>query len=192
MIAAEADLHALLERLEYLGARRIRHSGRSLFDHLVGTFRLLDTWSCPRNVCIAGLFHSVYGTNVFVPGARIDAVRESLSQWIGADAERLVHLFSVSSRPRALLDAIDRREITDRFTGERIPVDDLSLRGLLVIECANLMEQGDGLRFLPQLMTRLSAGAVDLLSERVPCAVAEYLARRTQVDEAVGGTVSHA
>ena len=48
-----------------LDANKTRHSGRTLFDHLKGVHDLLRDWDNEYHVCIAGLFHSIYGTNTF-------------------------------------------------------------------------------------------------------------------------------
>ena len=48
-----------------LDANKTRHSGRTLFDHLKGVHDLLRDWDNEHHVCMAGLFHSIYGTNTF-------------------------------------------------------------------------------------------------------------------------------
>ena len=70
---------AFQDRLEQLGTHAIGHSERTLLDHLSGTCRLLESWSCPHTVCVAGLFHSVYGTSSFDRGRRTRAARETLA-----------------------------------------------------------------------------------------------------------------
>ena len=41
------------------------HSGRVLIDHLTATYSLLKDWGNSEPVCMAGLFHSIYGTHFF-------------------------------------------------------------------------------------------------------------------------------
>lgn len=48
--------------IEQLRVQDVHHSGRTFFAHLKGTHDLLRDWGNPEPVCIAGLFHSIYGT----------------------------------------------------------------------------------------------------------------------------------
>lgn len=83
------DLIGLLVRL---GAAEIPHSGATLLDHLVGTYDLLLDWGAPDATCVAGLFHSVYGTPRFKQVLTDD--RELIKDAIGPEAESLVWKFS--------------------------------------------------------------------------------------------------
>jgi hypothetical protein len=98
--------------------RGARHSGRAFFDHLKGTHDLLRDWGNPEYVCVAGLFHSIYGTQYFKHRCLPLNRRNELASLIGADAERLVYEFCTQ----------DRNCLTDPQ--------------LLEIEAANLIEQG--------------------------------------------------
>lgn len=116
--------------LERLGAADVKHSGRTLLGHLLGTWRLLNREAEPEPVCLAGLYHSVYGTKFFT-SALLDGdaagSRARVCAVIGEEAEHLVHLFCSLDRPRVL--------VLGGFAGpERAD--------LLTIELANLLEQG--------------------------------------------------
>lgn len=131
---------------ECLRTDRVGHSGRTLYDHLLGTYRLLRQWGAPDDVCFAGLFHSVYGTNAF-KHCSMDAGnsnhRGALRAIIGQRAERLAYLFCTCDRPRALLDAYEQF----RHTGAQMVIPGClaeELKDLLEIEAANLLEQGLG------------------------------------------------
>lgn len=104
------------------------HSERSLYDHLLGTWTLLDRWDHPDTLCSAGLFHSIYGVqNRYVRADRFGR-RDAIRAVIGEPAERLVYLFC--SLPRG------------SYLGERpgsINADEQ--RALIEIEVANLLEQ---------------------------------------------------
>ena len=41
------------------------HSGRLRSDHLINVYRLLKEEGYSEEVCDAGLFHSIYGTEVY-------------------------------------------------------------------------------------------------------------------------------
>lgn len=103
-----------------------RHSRRTFYQHLKGVHDLLRDWGNPEPVCIAGLFHSVYGT----PSYRHKVVRsrKELQQLVGHEVENLVYAFCNT----------DRRYFTDPRLHE--------------IEAANLVEQKS---ISPQARARL-------------------------------------
>jgi hypothetical protein len=142
------DLHR--EFLISLGTQQTPHSGRSLFEHLKGTYDLLRDWDNEHHVCDAGLFHSIYGTKTFKHQSMTD--RGELIKLIGVRAELLVHYFATKDRPffNSFLD--------DEFSYE----DKKKIRrNLLEIEAANLLEQGGNTGTLRKLagMRELSNGA---------------------------------
>jgi hypothetical protein len=134
------DFHR--EFLISLGAQQTPHSGRSLFEHLKGTYDLLRDWDNEHHVCIAGLFHSIYGTKTFKHQSMTD--RGELIKLIGVKAELLVHYFATKDRP--LFNSIEDKDVR---------------RNLLEIEAANLLEQGGNANTLRKLagMRELSNGA---------------------------------
>src|SRR5438552_14336568 len=84
---------AMLEILRQSGAMQTPHSGRNLFDHLLGTYQLLQSWGNPPSISLGGLFHSIYGTNVFTHQSLMPAQRPSLQAIIGHEAEHLAWRF---------------------------------------------------------------------------------------------------
>jgi hypothetical protein len=147
--------------LDDIGASKVRHSGATLLTHLVGTHELLRQWGCPDHVCLAGLFHSIYGTNVFEHKLmdRDRYSRERLWDLIGSHAEELVYLFATSDRPRAWFDG----SLDDS-------VGTPTLRKLREIEAANLLEQSSMSRWLGNLM------GCDI-NENAKLAIAEHIKR---------------
>lgn len=122
----------------------IRHGTRTLYEHLKGTHRLLWEHGRPEYVCLAGLFHSIYGTNIFKPQAASTNDRRDVIVLIGQRSERLAHIFCSIDRPRALISeaSLDPPySIEDRFGGEDFKLEPRDLYDLLSIELANLMEQ---------------------------------------------------
>lgn len=125
------------------GADERRHSGRTLLEHLEGTYRLMKLWRCEDYLCFAGLFHSVYGTSGFANACVPEGQRHAVSRLIGDAAERLVYLFSIAQRPHGLLYAGATLRIQNRVSGANVAVSQAQARNLVAIECANLAEQGD-------------------------------------------------
>ena len=69
----------------------IEHSGISLASHLLGVYSFLRLAKAPEYVCLAGLFHSIYGTEFYDADIKID--RTFVKVYIGKEAEELVFLF---------------------------------------------------------------------------------------------------
>ena len=140
----------LRDFLMSLDANKTRHSGRTLFDHLKGVHDLLRDWDNPQHVCLAGLFHSIYGTKTFKHQSMSD--RGELIKMIGVPAELLVHYFSTKDRP--FFNSFLEDKLYD-FNNKKIR------RNLIEIEAANLLEQGGNINTLRKLATmrELSNGA---------------------------------
>lgn len=105
------------------GANENSHSGRNLMEHLVGTAELLVEWGCDKSVVLAGLCHSIYGTDSYHTVTIDPSKREDVRSLIGEKAEELAWQFGHRKNPR-IISFIENKE-TD----------------LVVIECANLIEQ---------------------------------------------------
>jgi hypothetical protein len=168
----------LAEFLEAAGAVGIGHSGRTLADHLLGTFDLLDAWGCRPDACVAGGLHSIHGTNAFAAQCIAGSDRDAVAALVGADAFRLVELFHRIDRPKAILEGIATGRLADRFSGEAVPVQRSELEDLLAIECANLVEQGAH----GGLLRGLSRLAPDMLDAILPAGVVRGLAAHGLAD----------
>ncbi len=140
-----ARIHSILSLIA--PSTRLNHSGSSLWNHLLGTFEIMTAWGAKSDQCIAGLIHSIYGTQYFrTPVASITA-RESVSKVVGVRAERLAYLFCVVDRP-ALRRAVtclrgERGVVTLPRSRNASPLR-LSaslLRDLRLIDLANESEQ---------------------------------------------------
>ena len=130
---------ALLDRVPVKG---IEHFGRPFKEHLIGTHDLLDEWQNPKHVCLAGLFHSVYGTKSFLPAALSTASRDEVRSLIGEEAEALVFVFGMSDRKRLLLEnQSPPYRWVDHRTGEQTQIDEQFLNSLVEMEVANFIEQ---------------------------------------------------
>jgi len=145
------DLSELTDFLRAKGAEQFQHANNStLYEHLSATMQILNHWGQSSCVQTAGLFHSIYSTDVYskqlVPLTR----RQEVQAVIGASAERLVYLFCTLSR-RAFfqqLQSCDRvpvngLEITlhcsDKGLRERVSREEVL--SLIVLHMANEAEQ---------------------------------------------------
>jgi len=131
-----------IKLLDQIPIDATRHFGRPLRQHLIGTHDLLDRWGASSSVCMAGLFHSVYGTKTFQIATLTTGSREYVRGLIGEYSELLVFIFGMSDRKRLLLD--NRSEPyawIDHQTGEKAGLPADTLNDLVEIEVANFLEQ---------------------------------------------------
>ena len=83
-----------------VGTKNQPHGQKTLYDHLVGTWKILKEWECSRDICNAGLFHSIYGTQVYLPCTIPVKNRKVVQNLIGETAENLVYLFHITPPDR--------------------------------------------------------------------------------------------
>jgi hypothetical protein len=129
-------LHELDILLTTLGTQQTKHSGRTLKKHLWGTFKILADKGYPKEVCLGGLFHSIYGTNFFNTQTTLD--RELVKSAIGEQAEYYAYVFSNLSRPECW--KVNGNKLPTRNNTE-IEVLEQDQQALKAIEDANLEEQ---------------------------------------------------
>ena len=113
--------------LEKIGTNEIPHGEGTLLDHLVGVSEILKEMNALEYVQDAGLFHSIYGIDIF--HHQIWSDRQVVQDLIGEQAEHLVYLFYVLDRD------IDRQiEIS--------VIEDKQIRGdLMLMDFANNEER---------------------------------------------------
>jgi hypothetical protein len=173
----------ILSLLSDLQTAEWGHTGSSLQSHLRGTHDLLESWGNPSHVCLAGLFHSVYGTQSYKLQSVALARRELIRGAIGEDAELLVYLFCVAERDTFFSEANKPKpQLFDRVHQQTVKVSAANLRALIEIEVANYVE------FLPRTaMTRIELkrfsakieSAKEILSPRAYEAVTRSLSEKT-------------
>lgn len=138
------DLDRLRSYLDGIGLADVQHTHVDLLSHLAGTYRELARLNLPEHVALAGLFHSVYGTEGFprqsVPLARRDEVRDL----IGSEAEQLAYRYCAMSYD-SLQRSVDEGQplLEDRFTGEPMNLPRSAFDKLLWIKLTDAVEQAD-------------------------------------------------
>jgi len=163
------DFDALVQVLADYGADNLGHTSRVLLTHLKGVYSLLKEWDNSPSLCLAGLFHSVYGTTFFKNVTIMVSERDKLRDLLGDYGEWLVYLFCACDRghlvrqmrektifpaknhieeeggacckPR-LRDGKDTKyELKDRFADEVVTLDWDTFRDLMELVLANWAEQ---------------------------------------------------
>jgi hypothetical protein len=137
-----ASRERALARLLAFGADGFAHHVGSLAEHLQRTERILRAWGGREALCLAGLYHSVYGsegiTGALVP---LDA-RGAVVRIIGAEAEALVYRFGACARdvfhPR--IGTVDELRFADRFTGDEYAIGRQALADFCEMTIANELD----------------------------------------------------
>ncbi|MEV6598629.1 DUF6817 domain-containing protein [Actinoplanes sp. NPDC051346] len=138
-MAGDADKIAFLRQH---GTGELAHSDASLLDHLCGVRDLLASWGCGTALCDAGLFHSVYGTEIFPTGAVPPELRPAVRELIGDEAETLAYLFGAVTRTSLFDAAFDGAPfLLESRDGEYLAVTDEQYSGLAALTVANWLEQ---------------------------------------------------
>ncbi len=127
-----------------IGADRIEHTEKGYLAHAIGIHNDLKSWGCDDEVCRAGMYHSIYGTEFFqrftFPVERRDEVR----QIIGERAERLAYCNCAMDRG-SFDAAVERDEppyrFRDRLTGEEIELSAKDFNDLCTIHLCDWLEQ---------------------------------------------------
>jgi hypothetical protein len=117
----ETDFKRLTKFLVGLGVEEVEHTNKSYLAHLIGVYRFMEARGCSEELCRAGMFHSIYGTELFQRfGLPLDR-RPEVRRLIGDRAERLAYLncaMDRSSFDQALEQPEGPYSVRDRLTGE--------------------------------------------------------------------------
>ena len=140
----DPEYRRMVDFLVGLGTDSVPHSGdKGFLAHLIGVYRDLESWGCDRDVCRAGLFHSIYGTELFRKfGLELDR-RDEVRQLIGERAERMAFVNCVMDRSSfdRLIPSNGPYHIIDRLSGETIELDEQDFHDLCVVHLCDWLEQ---------------------------------------------------
>src|SRR5271168_1645011 len=118
-----ADFKRLTNFLVDLGIEKVGHSSKTYLAHLIGVHRFMHDAGCTEELCRAGMFHSIYGTQLFQGFTLPTSRRPDVRNLIGDRAERLAYLNCAMDRPtfdHALEQADEPYRFRDRLTGEEV------------------------------------------------------------------------
>lgn len=137
------DFKRLTDFLVKLGVEKIDHTQKTYLGHLIGVYRLMETQGCTEELCRAGMFHSIYGTERFrgftLPSERRPEVRALIDE----RAERLAYLncFMVrATLDRALEQETEPYRIALR-TGEEVQLTRQDFDDLCRVHLFDWLEQ---------------------------------------------------
>jgi hypothetical protein len=127
-----------------LGSETVSHSGKTYLAHVIGVYRLMQEQGCDEDLCRAGLFHSIYGTQQFQRFKLPLERRSEVRALIGDRAECLAYLNCAMDR--ATFDsAVETRGhsycIRDRLASEDVTVSESDFDDLCRVHLYDWLEQ---------------------------------------------------
>jgi hypothetical protein len=138
------DFKQLTDFLVGIGIEQVPHTHKSYLAHLIAVYRYLKSNGCTEEVCRAGMFHSIYGTERFQGFTSPLERRAELRTLIGERAERLAYLNCAMDRAsfdRALEQDTETRPITDRITGKEVSIPQADFDDLCHVHLFDWLEQ---------------------------------------------------
>jgi hypothetical protein len=127
-----------------LGAEARPHTGRTFLAHSLAVGDILDAWGCRESVCLAGICHSIYGTEISKAAALPLDRRDDLRARIGEEAERLAYLNCAVDRRSldlALLSSEPPFRVRDRWARALCVLGPQEFDDLLHVHLADWLEQ---------------------------------------------------
>jgi hypothetical protein len=127
-----------------MGVEQVPHTHKSYLGHLIAVHRLLQTKGCSQDVCCAGMFHSIYGTERFRGFTLPLERRGEIRGLIGERAERLAYLNCAVNRAsfdRAVAQTAGPYHIIDRITGEEVELSAEDFDDLCRVHFYDWLEQ---------------------------------------------------
>lgn len=136
------NIDKIINSLEQFGILEQGHTGQSLVSHLRGTYQILKKWNCSEKLCLAGLCHSIYGTESYRKQTVPLECREFVKELIGKDAELLAYYFGAHEKNYfwEFLSNKGKYIIHDRFSKEEHFISKDELSDLVTLTLANWLE----------------------------------------------------
>src|SRR5262249_6062623 len=88
----DKDYKRMTDFLVGMGVEQVPHTHESYLARLIAVYRSLEALGCPKDVCRAGMFHSIYGTQRFQGFTWPLERRGEIRALIGDRAEYLAYL----------------------------------------------------------------------------------------------------
>jgi hypothetical protein len=144
------DYKKWTEYLVNLGIDDVAHTQKTYLGHLVNVYRLMDAEGCEDEVCRAGMFHSIYGTEKF-QGFKLEVEqRGDVRALIGERAEKLAYLNCAMDRASfddAAAGDGDTYRFRDRITGETVELSRGDFDDLCRVHLYDWLEQAPRSRY---------------------------------------------
>lgn len=133
-----------------MGTEDVPHTEKNYLAHLINVHRLMESEGCDVELCRAGMFHSIYGTETFQRFKLPLERRGELRELIGPRAERLAYFNSAMDRTTfdaAVARTEDPARFRDRITGEEVVLGKAEFDDLCAVHLYDWLEQAVRSRF---------------------------------------------
>jgi hypothetical protein len=140
----DKDFKRMTDFLVGIGVEQVPHTQKSYLAHLIAVFRDLEEMGYSQDVCRAGMFHSIYGTEKFRGFTLPLERREEVRALIGDRAEHLAYVNCAMDRAtfdRAVEQPSGPYDITDRITGENVSLGQEDFDDLCRVHLIDWLEQ---------------------------------------------------
>ncbi len=140
----DTQMQPLLDFFTSIGANSVPHTKKTYLAHVANVYKDLQSWGCSEEVCKAGFFHSIYGTQRFQGFTLSLERRGELHELIGERAERLAYYNCAMFRPtfdETVLQKAPPYLFEDRITGETIELRKADFDDLCAIHLCDWLEQ---------------------------------------------------
>jgi hypothetical protein len=140
----DQDFKRLTDFLVGIGIEQVPHTGKSYLAHLIAVYRDLADQGYSQDVCRAGMFHSIYGTEKFQGFTLPLERRGEIRDLIGDRAEWLAYLNCAMDRcsfDRALDQQTEPYRIVDRIRGESVALSRRDFDDLVRVHLFDWLEQ---------------------------------------------------
>jgi hypothetical protein len=146
----QSNYKRLTEFLVNLGIEKVPHTEKTYLGHLINVYRLMENEGCTEELCRAGMFHSIYGTQQFQGFKLPLESREELRKLIGVRAEKLAYLNCAMQREtfdEAALGNGETYRFTDRITREPVELSRADFDDLCRVHLYDWLEQAPRSRY---------------------------------------------
>lgn len=136
----------LTDYFRSIGADTVKHTDKGYLPHAIGVYNDLKRWGCDEELARVGLFHSIYGTQIFQGFTLPVERRGDIRELIGDRAERLA--YANCAMDRDSFDALVQTStgpgtyrIKDRLTEGTIELTEDEFRDLCTVHLCDWLEQ---------------------------------------------------
>ncbi len=140
----------LTDFLVNLGIEKVPHTEKTYLGHLVNVYRFMENEGCTEELCRAGMFHSIYGTQQFQGFKLPLESRVDVRKLIGERAEKLAYLNCAMQRETfdaATEGTGERYHFVDRITKEPVELARADFDDLCRVHLYDWLEQAPRSRY---------------------------------------------
>lgn len=139
-----ATFKDLTTYLQEVGATEVKHSSKGYLAHAIGVYNDLMEWGWDEELARVGIFHSIYGTELFQGFTLPLEKRGEVRGLLGVRAEHICWMNCAIARrhfDREILKTAGPFQIHDRFTDEIVDVTDEDFNTLCELHLIDWLEQ---------------------------------------------------